>query len=91
MTEPNWVLTVARKIGTQTYEGFILAPDDGGTWFIHCEKIVIVFYDGGNDIYALEPENPNALEELKRFLRSELQLEDDDYIIRIYNQEKECT
>jgi hypothetical protein len=89
MAEPNWICTVERKKGSQTYEGFIMAPDDGGTWFIHCEKLAIVFYDGEIDIYALEPGNPNALDELNRFLRSEFGFEEDDYIIKLYNQEAE--
>ena len=91
--KPNWICTVeaARnngKISKQTFEGFFPLSGDHPVMESRFKKLAIVFYEGNYEVFALDPKNPIALDELRRFLRSALG-RDDELLIKTYNQEKE--
>jgi hypothetical protein len=90
MTKPNWILIVQSagrngKVSEQTFEGIIPFSGDHPVMESRFQKLAIVFYEGSYEVFALQPDNPIALDELRRFLRSALG-RDDDLLIKVYDQ-----
>lgn len=64
----NFVYTVEQDGRKQTFEGFRRAFHGTDA---HPRTVALVFLEGYTELWRLDKDNPRALEELKRYYRSE--------------------